>query len=384
MELENYNSQIADMVSNSKRQMIANLPQPNMFGGRRPRAHPLPAMNFSPSSLSVGGSPYSGYYGGAMLHGPIYGAHPLRHGGFGWKDVGNAFQSVAKVAAPIVGDVAKDVGKDMLKSYLTGKGRRGRPRKHHPQGGFGWSDIANVGKSVVNVAAPIVTDVAKDVGKDMLKSYLTGKGKPRGRPRKHHTPIHPYGGAMMSTAPMSFAHLDKSPSPMSSAQKQSMMQSFLQGMGNNGIVSEPLRDIRLRRGGKVPKWLQSVGNAFTSPTAKEIYKDVGTAAAIAAMGLGHPPKRGRKARALAQHYAAAHGGFGWKDIGNAFKDAGKFVGNEILVPVAKEVGKDVLKSAITGKGGARAARGAIVKQVMAKHGLSLPAASKFVKEHGLY
>jgi hypothetical protein len=37
------------------------------------------------------------------------------------------------------------------------------------------------------------------------------------------------------------------------------------------------------------------------------------------------------------------------------------------------------------RGGARGgARGAIVKEVMAKHGLSLPEASKFVKEHGLY
>jgi hypothetical protein len=37
-------------------------------------------------------------------------------------------------------------------------------------------------------------------------------------------------------------------------------------------------------------------------------------------------------------------------------------------------------------GGKRApsARGAIVKKVMAEHGLSLPQASKYVKEHGLY
>lgn len=35
-------------------------------------------------------------------------------------------------------------------------------------------------------------------------------------------------------------------------------------------------------------------------------------------------------------------------------------------------------------GGARAARGAIVKEIMKKHGMSLPEASKFVKEKGLY
>ena len=35
-------------------------------------------------------------------------------------------------------------------------------------------------------------------------------------------------------------------------------------------------------------------------------------------------------------------------------------------------------------GGARGKRNAIVKEVMKKHGLSLPAASKYVKEHKLY
>lgn len=384
MELENYNDLIADMVSKSKRDMIANLPQPNMFGGRRPRQHPLPAMNFSPSTLSVGGSPYAGYYGGAMLHGPVYGAHPL-HGGFGFKDILNVGKSAASAIAPVVAEVARDVGKDALKSYLTGKGMprpRGRPRKH-AQGGFGFKDILNVGKSAASALAPIAGEIARDVGKDALKSYLTGKGmpRPRGRPRKHHTPIHPYGG--MAIPEMYGAHLAGGAMMMP-------IEHYAHLTGNNGIVSDPLRDIRLRKGGKVPNWLKSIGNALnpaTSPIAKEVYKDVGTAAALAAMGLGHPPKRGRKARALAQHYAAAHGGKvpNWlKSIGNTLAPVGNFVAKEIVAPIAKDVGKDLLKSALTGKGGARAARGAIVKQVMKQHGLSLPAASKFVKEHGLY
>jgi hypothetical protein len=37
-----------------------------------------------------------------------------------------------------------------------------------------------------------------------------------------------------------------------------------------------------------------------------------------------------------------------------------------------------------GSGGGRGSRHAIVKEVMQKHGLSLPQASKFVKEHNLY
>ena len=35
-------------------------------------------------------------------------------------------------------------------------------------------------------------------------------------------------------------------------------------------------------------------------------------------------------------------------------------------------------------GGGRSKRNTIVKEVMQKHGLSLPAASKYVKEHNLY
>ena len=43
----------------------------------------------------------------------------------------------------------------------------------------------------------------------------------------------------------------------------------------------------------------------------------------------------------------------------------------------------VVGSGVSG-GAARSKRNAIVRDVMKKHGLSLPAASKFVKEHSLY
>ena len=48
----------------------------------------------------------------------------------------------------------------------------------------------------------------------------------------------------------------------------------------------------------------------------------------------------------------------------------------------KAEGRGTVGSGVSG--GARGKRNAIVKEVMKKHGLSLPAASKYVKEHKLY
>jgi hypothetical protein len=364
MELANYNDDIADMIRQSEYDMIRNLPQPTMFGGRRPMKHPLPAMNFSPSSLSVGTPPpFSQYYGGAMLyerpmHPYIYGAHPVR-------------------------------------------------------GGFSFNDFISGAKDVLAPVAKELAPIAADVGKDLLKDYLTGKGKPRGRPRKHHTPIVPYGG--MHFSEMGNGH----------------MTTY--GRGSNGIIANRIHDIRLRN-------QRRTGGYSFQDFIHDAAPVVQTLAPIALMaGLGKPKKRGRKAKALANtltnatggysfndfiHDAgkvvspvyneiikpvatdvgkdvlksyltgkgkarkprAPKGGFSFKDFTNSIAPVANFVGNDILAPVAKDIGKDALKSLITGKGKPRKAskRGQIVKEVMAKHGLSLPQASKFVKEHGLY
>jgi hypothetical protein len=51
---------------------------------------------------------------------------------------------------------------------------------------------------------------------------------------------------------------------------------------------------------------------------------------------------------------------------------------------ASRVIEAVADKAVKRLGGGRAERGAIVKQVMAEHGLSLPKASAYVKANGLY
>ena len=63
-----------------------------------------------------------------------------------------------------------------------------------------------------------------------------------------------------------------------------------------------------------------------------------------------------------------------------FDDGQEYSANQI----EKGLGKKGSKKVGDFRGGARNVRGAIVKEVMAKHGLSLPEASKFVKENNLY
>jgi hypothetical protein len=69
-----------------------------------------------------------------------------------------------------------------------------------------------------------------------------------------------------------------------------------------------------------------------------------------------------------------------KDLGKISKAVGA---KQFLKPIAKASTAKAV-TAIEGAGRGRAARTAIVKQVMAEKGLSMIEASKYVKQHGLY
>ena len=58
------------------------------------------------------------------------------------------------------------------------------------------------------------------------------------------------------------------------------------------------------------------------------------------------------------------------------------IAKDIIVPVGKELATEYIRGKMRGSG--RSARAEIVKKVMAEMGCSLPQASKYVKEHGLY
>lgn len=64
---------------------------------------------------------------------------------------------------------------------------------------------------------------------------------------------------------------------------------------------------------------------------------------------------------------------------------------KIISKVAKQVGQEAIHQgaqagleALVGAGKGRSQRATLVKQAMKEHGLSLPMASRYVKEHGLY
>jgi hypothetical protein len=69
---------------------------------------------------------------------------------------------------------------------------------------------------------------------------------------------------------------------------------------------------------------------------------------------------------------------GLSSVGKALAPVAK----DVFVPLAKEVATEAIRSKM--RGGARSARNEIVKQVMQQMQMSLPMASKYVKEHGLY
>jgi hypothetical protein len=108
--------------------------------------------------------------------------------------------------------------------------------------------------------------------------------------------------------------------------------------------------------------LKDIGNEL-APIARDVAKD-----AI----VGAIKGKGRK--------SVKKGGFGWGDIVSGFHAV-----DNITRPIAKELLPIAVKGALgAGRKRSPSARNQIVKQVMREKGLSLPQASKYVKDYGLY
>jgi len=211
---------ISDMVLKNLEGDINNMPQPhalstgiissNLQGGKRVRKHPQQgntAYSADPQTLlssdnlmfdhGIYGANNHGISGSGMGNDNPYSSNLCEEmGGSFFDDIGHGLKNIgSQVMNDVVMPVGKEVGKDMLKSYLSGSGttkgqprktarkayeptggKRGRPKK----GGDFLGSLGNIGKQAFN---DVIMPVGKEVGKDMLKSYLTGKGK-RGRPKK--------------------------------------------------------------------------------------------------------------------------------------------------------------------------------------------------------
>lgn len=180
--MENYNQNIAYQLRKNDFKMIRNIPQVQKFnnqiesinklqdhhimhGGAKTLKYVETGNNsttYEPETLAVGS--------GLKKRG-----RPRKiQGGNIWSDIGNVAKTVAPIAIPM-----------MMAAGLPKKQRK--PRK--TQGGSFLGNIGRMTKSIGStVGKEVLIPVAADVGKDMLKSYLTsGSGlKKRGRPRKVH------------------------------------------------------------------------------------------------------------------------------------------------------------------------------------------------------
>jgi len=108
--MQEYNNGITDTLARNTRRQIASLPQPLMFGGKRARVHP-----------KAGTTQYD--YPGTLAVGRFSQTPRLLGAGF-WQDFGKGFKQgavgTAKVVAPIAGELAKDAAL----SYIRGGKRK--------------------------------------------------------------------------------------------------------------------------------------------------------------------------------------------------------------------------------------------------------------------
>lgn len=311
--MESYNEIIADKLLENQKDMIANLPQPTMFGGSRPMSYVLPAGNTAydyPATLAVGS---------------------------GRKPRGTRIRShLASMHPHLAAHMAGGVGYSGSAMYHPHAARaRGHFAAMHPhlaahyQGGAGYSGAGfwdDVGKGVGSVLSN--KDLQK-IGVDYLKDQMGGAVRRRGRPRRHPIASHMAGGA---------------------------------GYSGAGFWDD-------------------VGKGVSSVLSNKDVQKLGVDYVKSQMG-GAIRKRGSRAKS---HFAAMHpylashyqGGAGYSGAG---------INNMLMTPwsLAGSSKSKKLGKLHGGKSIANFDRGAIVSEVMAKHGLSLPQASSFVKAHGLY
>jgi hypothetical protein len=203
-------------------------------------------------------------------------------------------------------------------------------------GGSFWKDFARGFSSVLKVAAAPLSFVAPEIGVPLgaLGEAVgsVGSGKKRGRPRK--------GGAIATP----------------------MVSAMAGGASSGGVMSGGASSGGVTSGG-----VMSGGKKAGRPK-------------------GSKNKKG-----------GAMSGGGLKEVLNkAIESATPMVkeGMKLAVETLKKKGRkaaveglEAIKKKVSGgamSGGGRAARAAIVKKVMAEKGMKMIAASKYVKEHGLY
>jgi hypothetical protein len=392
--MQEYNNGISQtLMNNVYKGIIKGTPQPDMLGGKRARLHPKAGLTQYdyPSTLAVGHR---------KIHQP-----DLLGAGF-WKDFGKGFKQglvgSAQVAAPILGEVAKDAAA----SYLRGGVARKRGGKYSI--GKFFKDAGDVLHPIYKEVAPVAKDVAVSVAKDAIKSYLKGGALMSNHPDEFHRSIYPK--ALESYHPMeSHAYGGRKIDYDSDSDDEEMTGGDLKHYwaavkalkDQHGITT---KEARLRIRDKLAPYAPSEpkkrgpNKRTTSKSAETTAKKTRKPRANAPIGLNAladlinihqkrkrttktevvPKSKKNAAKAAVARFLQTGAGRHnfLDDAVKVSKSVAPFVPLMMMAAGRKQLPRSGHKRNI--------ARGDIVGSIMRQHGLSLPEASKFVKEHGLY
>ena len=315
--MENYNRIISSKMLGNIENMIDNIPQPTLFGGKRQRDFVLPSStNYSyPASLSVGHLGSSGI--------------PKTLGTTFWTDFGETNFLQDKEDDPVEGG-AYHIG-------ATGEVYRSTqlPSKMSKVKGGKMS-----AKKLFKDASPIAKDFGMILAKEGIKEGVKEgfKAKQGGRVTKE------------------FFEAEKQLLPKG----KKALEEFLKGAGyDSGSSSdEECEDELGYAGSRKSGFIQAM---------------VGKKPSVSKYGAFNLSKIKDPSNDLINRYGRP-------------KKKGGVLLRDVPAEFHSSVYPPALQSYTAGKGGARpkSARGAIVSEIMKKHGLSLPEASKYVKQHNLY
>lgn len=287
--------------------------------------------------------------GGTLRHHHPQLAHhrPRRVGGTNWDSIGKAFKGV--VTDPKLKEMGLKLAKDLYHPKTTG-GRRGRPRKHpvmsHMHGGGFYEDVT---EGLMHLAKDKgVQQFAGELLADAVNGYGTHKKRVGGVHRKHPLVHHKRKGAGLNNA-LFGANF------MGANKKAKTLNDIWGG------ARPRARRVHRRGGMKVPNWLK---------------KTTGTVSALT--GMTDPFNPTSKYQDVIDGAEYVSNLYNTDSVLDQFPSALEYVGAGRRRRVHHR------RTGGSSCGGARGTRASIVKKVMQEHGFSLPQASSYVKQHGLY
>lgn len=355
--MQEYNNGITDTLVRNTRRQIVSLPQPTMFGGKRARLHP-----------KAGTTQYD--YPGTLSVGRFSETPRLLGAGF-WRDFGRGFKQgavgTAKVVAPIAGELAKTAAL----SYI-----RGGKRKKYTLGNFA-KDLGDVAHPFKEQIIPVATGIAKEVAQDAIKSYLKGGALIKNRPQEFHSDIYPQ--ALQSYQP---------PESHMFGGDMTFYWDFVKEYSKKhpDLTLKQIRaKIKSNELAYVPESRKKRVKKTVAPKKRQLKKQ---AEAIdifnSVVGASKKKRKVKKFNGSGMYDYDSDsddeemtGGRGiLDDLVKVSKAAAPYVPLMMMAAGRKQLPRSGKKR--------ETARGDIVAAVMRQQGISLPAASRYVKENGLY